>query len=168
MMEKFKWGGMENPEIYMDENNQRMTMNLRNNFARLADALVEEGQKEKAIKVLDKCVEVMPQKNIPYNFFMLPCAEAYYRADATDKADKIVNDILSNYYSDLQYFFSMKNVKGLDYEKQQAMAVLQKIVMLTKSFKRDALSKDAETKFNQMNELYQSSSASFQGMFEEQ
>jgi phenylalanyl-tRNA synthetase alpha subunit len=56
----------------------------------------------------------------------------------------------------------------LDYEKQQAMAVLQKIVMLTKSFKRDALSKDAETKFNQMNELYQSSSASFQGMFEEQ
>ena len=81
------WGGMDNANIYMDENNIRMTMNLRNNFARLADQLISEGQKEKAIKALDKCMQVMPEKIIPYNFFMLPVAEAYYKAGETEKAN---------------------------------------------------------------------------------
>ena len=64
----------------MVETNMRMTYNLRNNFARLADALLREGKTDSAIAVLDKCIEVMPDHSIPYNFFMTPIAEAYYRA----------------------------------------------------------------------------------------
>ena len=39
-------------------------MNFRNNFARLADALIAEDQFEKAEKVLDRCIEVMPNETV--------------------------------------------------------------------------------------------------------
>lgn len=43
LMHKFKWGGIaENPNIYMDENNLRMTSTLRYMFVRLCDALTKE------------------------------------------------------------------------------------------------------------------------------
>lgn len=46
MMHKFKWGGIaENPNIYMDENNLRMTSTLRFMFVRLVDAIMSESRK---------------------------------------------------------------------------------------------------------------------------
>ena len=43
LMNKFKWGGIaENPNIYMDENNLRMTSTLRYMFVRLTDAMMGE------------------------------------------------------------------------------------------------------------------------------
>lgn len=43
MLHKFKWGGIaENPNIYMDENNLRMTSTLRLMFLRLVEALTME------------------------------------------------------------------------------------------------------------------------------
>ncbi len=43
MLHKFKWGGIaENPNIYLEENNLRMTSTLRYMFYRLADALSNE------------------------------------------------------------------------------------------------------------------------------
>ncbi|HRS40142.1 MAG TPA: hypothetical protein P5292_13260, partial [Bacteroidia bacterium] len=52
MMNKFRWGGIDNPHVYLDENNQRMLLNMRNNFARLAEALLAEGKNDSARKVL--------------------------------------------------------------------------------------------------------------------
>ena len=35
LINKFKWGNMQDPSIYLDETNMRMTMNFRNNFSTL-------------------------------------------------------------------------------------------------------------------------------------
>jgi hypothetical protein len=154
MMEKFKWGGMENPKVYMDENNQRMTMNLRNNFARLADELVKTGQKEKALKVADKCLEVMPEQNIPYNYFILPIIEVYYKLGEVKKAQGVAKSLLNNYVADMQYYNSFRNDGGLDYEKQQTIAVLQRLLMMTKQYNDVQMSKEVEPKFNELSALY--------------
>ncbi len=46
MLHKFKWGGIaENPDIYLDENNLRMTSTLRYMFVRLSDALITEARR---------------------------------------------------------------------------------------------------------------------------
>lgn len=43
MLHKFKWGGIaENPDIYLEENNLRMTSTLRLMFLRLVEGLVSE------------------------------------------------------------------------------------------------------------------------------
>lgn len=75
----FKWGNMSDPRVYLDQNNLNMTMNLRNNFGRLAESLLQEGKRDSAMKVLDKCVQEMPDKTIPYNIMMIRIAEMYYQ-----------------------------------------------------------------------------------------
>jgi len=156
LINKFKWGGMDNAEIYMDENNIRMTMNFRNNFSRLADALVREGKKDKAILVLDKCMEVMPERNVPFNFFMLPIADTYYKAGAPAKANALVKKLADIYEDDLNYYFSLKaeHASSVDYEKQQAMSVLQRLVMVAKQNNQEALSKELEARFKKLETLY--------------
>ncbi len=159
VMEKFVWGGMDKNTIYMDENNIRMTMNLRNNFARLADQLMTEGKKEKAVKALDKCMEVMPEKIIAYNFFMMPVAEAYYKAGEIEKANKLVKRLAEIYKGDLDYYFSLRPALSatIDTEKQQAMSVISRLLMMTKNYKQDALSKDLEKDFAKLQSQYSGS-----------
>lgn len=91
LMNKFKWGNMENPKVYLDENNLRMTMNFRNNFARLSSSLLEEGKRDSALAVLDKCQEVMPDATVPYNLFMLRIIDMYYRISVTPKTGSTAN-----------------------------------------------------------------------------
>ncbi|HRP60920.1 MAG TPA: DMT family transporter, partial [Vicingus sp.] len=79
LVNKFVWGGMEKGNIYMDENNRRMCMNFRNNFARLAEEYHRLGKPEKAKEVLDHCVKVMPEQVVEYNYFMIAIAESYYK-----------------------------------------------------------------------------------------
>jgi hypothetical protein len=147
---------METPGIYMDENNIRMTMNLRNNFARLAEELLKYNEKEKALKVLDKCMMVMPKENIPYNYFMLPIVECYYKAGETTKGNKLAQELADIYTDDMQFYLTLKgkDSESVDNEKQQCMGVLQRILMMTKQYKQDALNKKIESDFTKFSTQY--------------
>jgi hypothetical protein len=152
MMNKFNWGGMSTEGVYMDENNLRMTMNLRNNFARLADALLAEGKTEEAKKALALCMKEMPRKNIPYNYFMLPIAEVYYKLGMSNEANQLIKDIANIYEEDLKYYFRFKGklAENIDSEKQQAMAVMQRIGQVARMNKQETLAKDLDERFKKL------------------
>lgn len=134
LMTEFEWGGMNKSEIYMDENNRRMCMNFRNNFARLAGDFIRQGKKEKALEVLDKCLEVIPHKNVPYNQFMVSIAEHYYRLEAYDKANEIVKILLDIYEDDLNYYMSLKGKHRKFVERDEGFTkyILGQLVMLAR------------------------------------
>ena len=117
----------------MDENNRRMCMNLRNNFARLAESLLAEGNKEKAVSALDKCLEVLPHENVPFNYFMLPVVEAYYKANENEKANKIVEILYNDYKEEMDYYLDMDNkyFKNVTQNAQQAIAILYRLNLYT-------------------------------------
>ncbi len=61
MMNKFRWGGLEeNPDIYLDETGRRMLSTFRLYFSQLINALIEEGENEKALAALDKITSMVP------------------------------------------------------------------------------------------------------------
>ena len=122
LINKFKWGNMGDPNVYLDETNMRMTMNFRNNFARLADALIAEDQFEKAEKVLDRCIEVMPNEAIAYNYFNLPIADAYYRINKKEKGNEIVMTLAENYFDELEYYNSIDEKILSSMQREYAMA----------------------------------------------
>jgi tetratricopeptide (TPR) repeat protein len=156
MMNKFKWGGMEKDGIYMDENNLRMTMNLRNNFARLAESLLLEGKTEKAKKAIAKCMEVMPKKNIPYNYFLMPVAEVYYKLGMTNEANELLKEIANIYEDDLKYYFRFKGkiAESIDSEKQQAMAVMQRVGQIARMNQQENLAKELDERFKKLNSTF--------------
>lgn len=107
IMNKFRWGGLDEFELYMDENNLRMTNNMRLQFSNLAEALVQEGKKEKAIAVLDRAVEVLPDKNVPYSRIMLSFIDLYHKLGEVEKASAINDRLMEIYDRSAQYYFSL-------------------------------------------------------------
>ena len=105
MMNKFGFGGIkENPSIYLDENILRMTMNLRGNYARLAQSLIEKGEKDKAVKALDKAILEMPKDRVPYNIFVAMYPNIYYAAGDPVKAKKLSDDLWASAKEELKYY----------------------------------------------------------------
>jgi len=160
MMNKFKWGGIDSNEVYMDENNLRMTMNLRSNFDRLASALIAEGKKDSAIKVLDKAFVVLPEKNVPYNFFVIQLSEAYYQAGETAKPDKIMMKYADIVEKELRYYFSQKPqiYKDFDTDAQRAMSIYKFLLDTARRSKRDSLVKQLDPKFRELEGQYMAAS----------
>lgn len=105
MMNKFGFGGIkENPNIYLDENILRMTMNLRGNYARLATALIDRGQKDMAIKALDKAQLEMPSDRVPNNIFVAMYPNIYYTAGDSAKARKLTKQLWEGAKEELKYY----------------------------------------------------------------
>ena len=63
-MNKFVWGNVNDPDIHMDEYNRKQIniMQARYMFTRLSQALLGEGEKDKAIEVADKMFELFRTK----------------------------------------------------------------------------------------------------------
>jgi len=108
LMNKFEWGRMNEPDIYIDENNGRMMTNIRNSFDRLAAGLISENKMDSAIVVLDRCQELVPANLISYEYFGLELGENYLRAGAKDKAIDLFETAYADYDDELGYYFSLK------------------------------------------------------------
>ena len=93
MMNKFEWGNVSQPGIYMDENNCRMARTFRHMFVRLASELAEEGKKDKAIEVLDKCMKEIPTYNVPADLTSCNIAHLYASLGEKEKAETIIDEI---------------------------------------------------------------------------
>jgi hypothetical protein len=132
MMNKFRWGGVNDPKVYLDETNLRMLSNFRNSFARLALALAQENKKDSARNVLERCQEVMPKDRVPYNYFILPMAECYYQLGDIRKANELLSDLNNLMQEELVYYLSlpMKFRNGLNYEIQINAYVKQEILQM--------------------------------------
>ncbi len=131
LMNKFKYGNMEKPEVYIDENNSRMMTNIRNTFNRLAETLILEGKKDSAIVVLDRCNELVPNNIIQYEYFATDLVESYYAAGATEKGKAMAETIFNTYSDELGYFFALDSkhlaTQGVIEEIQRDIFYLQKI-----------------------------------------
>ncbi|MFN4123396.1 MAG: DUF2723 domain-containing protein [Flavobacteriales bacterium] len=155
VMNKFKWGGVDIREIYMDENNLRMTTNLRNQFDRLAAALIMEEKRDSAMKVVDKCFEVLPEMNIPFNYFVVPLAEKYYQLEAGEKGDAIMSRYAQILDDELTWFFAQKPEirKSVQSTIQRNMAILKRIVDITDRYARE-INKQIRERFKYFEPQY--------------
>ncbi len=105
MMKKFKFGGIaENPNIYLDENVLRMTVNIRGNFGRLAEALLARGEKEKAAAVIDYSLKVMPPSKVEHSVFDYSYPGVYYQAGQKEKARALLTEMLDKAKDELKYY----------------------------------------------------------------
>lgn len=91
LMNKFRFGGIDNPDIYLDETVMRMCYTHRRLFAQLAGQLMAEGQKDKALKVVQKAEEVIPATTVPHCWFSgsTDLAEIWADLGQNQKAEEI-------------------------------------------------------------------------------
>ena len=134
LLNKFTWGGLKNPDVYLDETNTRMVMNFRNNFARLAEALISNGKKDSALVVLEKCVEEMPNTTAPFNIYAFPLVNAYYQLNANEKGNIILAQMIETFLAEFKYLNALKDNSGLNQNIQIAGSVLSNVNRLIQNF----------------------------------
>ena len=96
MLHKFKYGNMNVPGIYIDENTMRMCRTHRMMFMELAEALYNEGKRDKCLEVLDFAEKMLPGYNIPYDYTSATMAVYYYQLGEMDKANAIMTEVADN------------------------------------------------------------------------
>jgi tetratricopeptide (TPR) repeat protein len=183
MMNKFLFGNMNREDVYLDQNNLNMAMNFRNNYSRLAEALIAEGSRDSALKVLDYMNEMMPDKTVPYNVMMLRPIELYYsaanptpgmmqdstinsstvelpeqrRRQAIEKANAITLRMADIYENELEYYYSLKGteyLKYIDRDMNQALAIFNELIRMAKANGQDEIVKQLEPRFKKLEDRY--------------
>ncbi|MEI6852588.1 MAG: DUF2723 domain-containing protein [Bacteroidota bacterium] len=130
MMEKFAYGNLNDKSVYCDKESYGMALYMRNNFARLAQALISEGKKDKAIKVLDKGIEMFPDYAVPYDLYMIGYGELYFQLGQPKKANEIYDIVGQIYDQNIEYYMSVdpKTAKFFEEDMQQGLSVLQALM----------------------------------------
>ena len=162
---KFKWGSMDIKGTYLD--NVFLTscaLNIRRSAGTLAAVLADEGKKDKAIKVLDKCIEVTPIENVPFDATLYSITLAYYQADAIPKANALSKQLFDNYENNIRYYYSLDRRQLTSYgsELRQAQGIMEQLISFAKYFKQDALQKEYEDRYNKLLIKYNIAPASSQ------
>ena len=122
LMNKCKWGNLADPRVYVDPESYRNTFLPKQNFMRLAKALVAEGKNAEAIKVCDRVQEVFPDNKIHFDYYMIEFVDTYYRAGAYEKGNKLANRLLQIYEQNVDYFSSLNPEFHNQYSDDMNMA----------------------------------------------
>jgi hypothetical protein len=93
MMNRFKYGNVNHPGIYLDETVTRMCLTHRHMFSILASRLIENGDQERALKVLQKCKEMLPGENIPYETSDIEIVKLWVSVGQTAEAERVAREI---------------------------------------------------------------------------
>lgn len=110
-MNKYEWGNMNDPKVYLDETSRRPALNFRNIAGRLAKQLVREGDNKRAIEVADRAMEMMPESIFDYNYFVMELIEAYYMADAIEQGREHLLLFADRLEEEIKYYDQFKGDK---------------------------------------------------------
>ena len=128
VMNKFKFGGVEVPGIYLDETVTRMCYTHRRLMATLALNLIQEDQIEKAKQVLDKCEKSLPDYNIPHDFQSgsLDLARGYALTGQNKKAQQLIDNLWKKAGQYLKWYCSLD---GSRFEMSQQDSIIHLYIM---------------------------------------
>jgi len=153
MLNKFVWGNMKGAK-YLDPETTRMIATIIKSFNTLAGKLYEEGRVDQARKVLNKSIEVVPEKNYLFYYILhrYYTADLLYKVGETEKANKLVKHT-SNFISD-----ELAYVGGLSGSRQRfamndiqlGVSVLNELLKITEANKQTALHSELQKQFTNL------------------
>ncbi len=158
LMNKFEWGRMNAEDVQLDYYTIRTmsVIRFRSLYIRLAMALLEEGDRERAVEVLDRCMELAPSRVLPYDQYIsgitLPkreggsihhegIIEAYYLCGEVEKANAILLEHYQNLSEQLVYFRAMKprHSSSIQREMNESMFQMEELRVLLENYQQEEL-----------------------------
>ena len=159
VMNKFVWGNVNDPDIHMDEYNRKQIniMQTQYMFTRLSQALLAEGETEKAIEVADKMFELFPNEKIPLDYSSFQMAAQYYGAGAIEKGNEKVRIMADNCFALLDYYASLPDnfAPAVQNEQNRQISHLRNLVILTRNYKQDELFAELDAKLQELIARFQ-------------
>jgi hypothetical protein len=158
LMNKFRYGRMEEPDVHLDFYNIRTisVIKLRNKFVRLADELIKLNKMDSARVALDRCMELMPHPKVPFDAFVPPIANAYFNCGAIDEGTALMRHHVDVLLEDLTYYYDLEpeSRATLDYEIRLSLQLLQEYSTYTNKFSLTDIGEEIEAEFSNYYQRY--------------
>ena len=109
VMNRYKFGGIDQPGLYLDETVMRMCCTHRRLMVRLAENLIEEGDYDRAAEVLERCEKEIPAFNVPHDFQSgsIDMARAYAEIGNVEKAKELMAALWKNADQSMTFYNSL-------------------------------------------------------------
>ena len=127
MMKKFAFRNLDDSTIFYDENYLRFPANARNQYHSLAAQLINEGKMDKAKEVLNYSLKMIPDRSIPYDYYMPSYISLLYKVGEDKKAEDIVKKMSVRSIEMLEYL-DKKRISPDSRDYQMSLAYLDQIV----------------------------------------
>jgi hypothetical protein len=165
MVNKFKYGNIQDPKVYLDENVLRMCRTHRAMFVQLIQALYNEGKNDKAEKAADYCQKMIPMSTVSANYHNVDIADIYYRIGKPEKAFPIIQEVARICLQNLEWTYSLK---PKEYQSASMLVntnlyTLQQIISLLEQYDKPHVNLYMPA-FQKYGQVYQQYSAMRGGM----
>ena len=109
VMNRYKYGGLDTPGLYLDETTLRICYSHRRLFAQLAKELVKQGDSIRAKHVLAYAEQAIPAYNVPevYESGSYEIAVAYASTGDKAKATTLLNHLIAESEDYINWAFSL-------------------------------------------------------------
>jgi len=110
MMNRFSWLSANDPDVYIDyyHNRTLLVIRARLNHARLAQALVAEGDTARAVQVIDRCLELFPVSNVDYDYYFGDIISACFASGMKEKAKQLTGEFTDYFAARTAYLLDQR------------------------------------------------------------
>ncbi|MBQ0080719.1 MAG: DUF2723 domain-containing protein [Alistipes sp.] len=154
LMHKLRFGNLADRRVYVDYFTQYnlMVAKAREAFARVAKTFILEDNFEKAEKLLDRGLEVLPIDQLRFTLHnTYPFIEGYYAIASFEKGDELLLQYADNIIDYIEYYISFGDYYAdeVEHELSQKLDDLEQIYLLAAVHHRDDIVRS-------LNEYYRS------------
>jgi hypothetical protein len=128
LMNRFRWGNSGDTSLLVDYHTYQMTLvlGIRQKFADLAGALIDEGKLDSALAVAGRVAALLPAAGFRPDEATAAVAEVFYRAGAPEQGDSLLGEYVRETGQELRYLSALnRTYPGMlaeEYRFQRAVA----------------------------------------------
>ncbi|MBS1952118.1 MAG: putative membrane protein [Cytophagales bacterium] len=93
MMKKYRYRGLDNPNVYYNDDYKGFVLNTRSSFNGVAQALIDDGKIDQAKALLSFSLDKMPDKGVRYDFTASETVALLFQVGEKNKAIEIAKTI---------------------------------------------------------------------------
>jgi len=151
IMNKCKWGNMNDPKVYADPESFNNSMRAKMDALFVGQILLNNGKKKECKAIVDQYLENFPDPKFAYDLYNLPFVDMYFKVGDTLSAVKLSNRLADVLGQNLDYYasFSSEDKAVFNEDVQTAIEVLNRLKFAADENKQPKLSAKIETLIKQ-------------------
>jgi len=151
LMEKYHWRQLDNPNVYYSEDYRNFCLNHRSAFNTLAISLMEANDYDRAKEVLVRCLEVMPNESIPFDYFNVQQVGLLLEVGENDLANYVAETTSKDAVEMLDYYIE----RGI-YNRAEIQQKLYSLNNITRAYRANRMNEEAAKYEEMFNKYYKS------------
>jgi hypothetical protein len=150
LVNKFRYRGINDPKVYMDETARRTTVYYRTAFFRLAEVLKAKNDTVRLKQLMEKYHEAIPEMEIvnihhtPYWGVANPVVEYYFSAGLNEYGVSLAQRLVSEYGKEYRYYYGLNDKTSVDYEVTRVYQGVGSLIEILKKHNQPDLLKQSE------------------------